>query len=369
MVKNSTKYVIHFLIWGVLWAVFFRPLPCIAQENVIKLIKEGTKLNEEEVEQLQKTLETNPENLATRSKLLSYYFENRMQSDLQRNAYQKHLMWIIQNRPEAEVLGKRIAQVSSRDSSFYNEVKELWLNQIKIHHNNAIVLDNAAELFLRAGMEVNIDTLNKRVSILTNYDKPYLYPDLDLGEELLKKAQILQPDKSKWPEKLARLYVRTIKYKSGEEKRKEIEKALEHFEIALSLTMDEKSRFNLLRRMANTAMRVDKLAQAKTYADKLLKLAPQYTDDRNYGDAIHRGNLILCEFALQSDNLEEAKKYLIEAGKTPGGKVLNFSGPDTTLAKKLLVIGEREAVIQILSTLFQFLETRVRSFEELDSYR
>ena len=87
MAKNSTKYVIHFLIWGVLWAVFFRPLPCSAQENVIKLISVGAKLNEDEVEQLQKTLETNPEDLAARSKLLSYYFQNKEKSDLQRNVY------------------------------------------------------------------------------------------------------------------------------------------------------------------------------------------------------------------------------------------------------------------------------------------
>jgi len=277
----------------------------------------------------------------------SYYFENKMNSDLKRKAYQNHLIWIIQNRFDAEVLGERIAHVSFHDSSFYNKIKRLWLKQTETHHKNAAVLSNGAEFFLGAGIEIQTDTSKKIINIITNFDKPYLYPELDLAEKLLKKAQNIQPDNTKWSRKLAKYYEQMTKYKSCEERTKAAEKALEQLEITLDQTDNEKKRFILISRTVNVAFQADKLAEAKSYAQELLELSPKYSEDKHYyGKAVHQGNLILGKIALKENDLEKATKYLIEAGKTTGGPQLNYLGPDTTLAKQLLAAGERKAVIQ-----------------------
>ena len=86
--------------------------------------------------------------------------------------------------------------------------------------------------------------------------------------------------------------------------------------------------------------------KAKAYADELLLLAPKYSRDWNYGNALHKGNLTLGRLSLRSGDVESAKKYLREAGKTPGSPQLDSFGPNMILAKELMEKGERAAVLE-----------------------
>lgn len=90
----------------------------------------------------------------------------------------------------------------------------------------------------------------------------------------------------------------------------------------------------------------DSLDKARSYAKETLSIAEKYKDDWNYGNAIHKGHLTLGRIALRENNIEEAKKQLILAGKTPGSPQLNSFGPNMTLAKELLEKGEKETVLQ-----------------------
>jgi hypothetical protein len=45
---------------------------------------------------------------------------------------------------------------------------------------------------------------------------------------------------------------------------------------------------------------------------------------------------------------QHAKDYLLASGKTPGSPQLNSFGPNMTLAKELLEVGEREIVLKYL---------------------
>ena len=101
----------------------------------------------------------------------------------------------------------------------------------------------------------------------------------------------------------------------------------------------------MLSDLAKQAFEAGDMDKASEYATELLNKAPQYRSDWNYGNAVHDGNLILGRIAFDSGQLEKAKKYLLQAGKTPGSPQLNSFGPNMTLAKELLEKGEREIVI------------------------
>ena len=87
------------------------------------------------------------------------------------------------------------------------------------------------------------------------------------------------------------------------------------------------------------------LAKAKRYAEELLHLSISYKDDVVYGNAIHKGNLILGRIALREGDVEAAKLHLLYSGETPGSPNLISFGPNMILAKELLEAGEREIVL------------------------
>ena len=72
------------------------------------------------------------------------------------------------------------------------------------------------------------------------------------------------------------------------------------------------------------------------------------------GDAIHQGNIILGRLALRQSKVEDAKRYLLAAGKTPGSGSLDSLGPSMVLAKDLLDRGETATVLAYLESCAQF---------------
>ena len=295
------------------------------------LAMEGGKLSPEEAKKLEDKLKANPNDLSTRTKLLGYYSRKRFQSDSARKARQRHIMWIIENCPEAKIAGLSYTSLNPvLDGELYYEAKKLWLKQVEIHKGNTAILGNAAHFFL--------------------------IHDRDVTEDLLKKAQALEPDNPKWSKRLGYLYSLGLSRKSGESKREAAAKSLKQLEKALSSTTEEINRFYMLKGLAKVAFESGDMEKAKTYATELLNKAAHYKNNWNYGNAIHHGNLILGRIALKSGDLEKAKEYLIEAGKTPGSPQLNSFGPNMTLAKELLEKSEKEVVIKYFQLCADFWE-------------
>ena len=88
-----------------------------------------------------------------------------------------------------------------------------------------------------------------------------------------------------------------------------------------------------------------KFAKSKRLANKYLECSQSNKDNWNYGNAIHKANIILGKISLIENQIELAKDYLIKAGNTPGSPQLNSFGPNMSLAKDLLENGEKESVI------------------------
>lgn len=88
---------------------------------------------------------------------------------------------------------------------------------------------------------------------------------------------------------------------------------------------------------------------ATSYAQELLALAEKHKNDWNYGNAVHKGNIILGRVALRKSERAKAKEYLLAAGRTPGSPQLNSFGPNMVLAKELLAAGEKDVVLEYFS--------------------
>ena len=131
--------------------------------------------------------------------------------------------------------------------------------------------------------------------------------------------------------------------------------SLELQHLIMMAGMDPIKRNPLLPRLAKAAFAAGDFARAAGYADEALSASRQgvfwWT-----GDAIHQGNIVLGRLAMRKGDVEEAKRALLAAGKTPGSSGLNSTGPNMQLAKDLLDRGETATVLQYLEECGSFWE-------------
>jgi RNA polymerase sigma factor (sigma-70 family) len=105
-------------------------------------------------------------------------------------------------------------------------------------------------------------------------------------------------------------------------------------------------RFYALDAAAKESFVAGNIQAAELYAHDLLMLLPKYQHDWNYGNAIQDANLVLGRLAVRNGKIDEAKKYLIAAGKSPGSPTMDSFGPNMSLANDLLAKGERQTVLE-----------------------
>ena len=112
--------------------------------------------------------------------------------------------------------------------------------------------------------------------------------------------------------------------------------------------------FYKLAPLAKAAFDAGDLVKARSYADQLLAMAPQYPKDWNYGNAIYFGHMVLGRVELAQGNTVLAENHLLESAKTPGSPQLNSFGPNTSLAKDLLEKGDTAPVLEYFGLIQNF---------------
>jgi tetratricopeptide (TPR) repeat protein len=294
-------------------------------QDVHSLTMSGRKLMAKEAESLEKQIRQNPLDISSRTKLLGYYFGRSFRSQSAREAKQKHVLWLIANAPESEVLGMPVGPLDAiSGAEGYAQGKKAWINQLKRTPANLKLLEHSATFFLQH--------------------------DRKLALESLQKARSLDMDNPKWPAALGQLYSLDMITSSLKGKTDAAAKAFEQLEIAYKLSTDM-ARDPLLQSLAKVALAANRPKKAKEYAEKMLS---QSGAGWNYGNNIHHGNIILGRIALTLDDIEESKERLIKAGKTPGSPQLNSFGPNMTLAKELLQKGETDVVLKYIELCSKF---------------
>jgi hypothetical protein len=298
---------------------------------------EGMKLSEDEAQQLEETLKHKPEDLSIRTKLLGYYFTRRFRSEWIDSIREREVLWIIQHHPEARIAGLPYAQLDVISSaSDYQAGATLWKQQVANHTNEPRVLRNAANFFI--------------------------LHDRAVAEDLLKKGAALEPENPEWPRALGHLYLLGARSKTPAEVKLADASALLQYERALALTPEAYKSY-LLKDLAKTAFDAGETNKAGIYAGQMLQEANLQKKDWDRGNDIFFGNLILGRLALKAGDIEQAKHFLIEAGKTPGSPQLNSFGPNMTLAKELLEKGQTEVVLEYFDLCAKFWRYQPRLTE------
>jgi hypothetical protein len=131
---------------------------------------------------LEQTLETSPDNLEAREKLIIFYDQaGKVTWEEKLAGIRKHSLWRIAHLPDTDLW---IPHISKRyDPEGYAQAKQLWLEKT-------------------SRPEVTPRTLARAAAFLSAYDKP-------AAEELLIRAQRKEP-LGQWPDPLADLYARAI---------------------------------------------------------------------------------------------------------------------------------------------------------------
>lgn len=306
------------------------PAKRVSKHAVHALQKIGTELNREQQEEFDRQSQHQNEDCALHLLLLGYYFLPSTMFEEARRKLQNHFLWFIESA--AEIVGDLLYSPHldpSKDQEMYEQAKKLWFRQLEAKGDNLDILAGAARFFSMHEKEVS--------------------------ETLLKKAQRLEPHNPEWSKRLAHLYALGLSKLTGDSRREAAARSFAEYEQAFACETEELKRFWMLDDLAHAAFDAGEWNKARAFATDLLRQAeqPGYFYHKN-GRAIFYGNLVLGRLALKSGDIAEAKRCLLESGKTTGDPVLRSGGPDMTLAKELLERGERETVVEFLQLCTRF---------------
>jgi len=290
-------------------------------------LRAGRNLTPEKAESLEAELDRDPENLFARAELVGYYarlFRDRSA----RTRRHEHVLWLIENAPETNVLDSSEAMITrGLYSATYGEATRLWTEHLERHPNNLAILKNAAQFH----------TLGDRTTAI----------------QLLERAQALDDLNPSWAKELGHLHSLDMQSASGPRGVEAAVRALAQFEQAYELS-NERQRDGLLEGLGKAALTAGEVEKAREYAESML--------DRSGGGwlggiFVHHGNLTLGRIALAEGDVAEAKRRLIMAGGTTGAPTLNSFGPNMALAEELLEIGESEIVLEYFDLCSKFWNT------------
>ncbi len=107
----------------------------------------------------------------------------------------------------------------------------------------------------------------------------------------------------------------------------------------------EKEQFYAPPQAAMGAYNLGDLELADSISREALRLAPSFTDNWNYGNALHFAHTVLGLVALERGYAEAAVEHLRLSAEMPGSPQLNSFGPSMRLARELLRRGHAEAVL------------------------
>jgi hypothetical protein len=282
------------------------------------LTRLGDKLETHDVLDLERQADRDVCDLAVRILLLGFY-DARRQLDHFRLARHRHIMWIIENAPEAAGIQPSIGLDPELEREVYERAKQLWMRQVAADEHNPTILSNAAYCF-----------------------RPH---DPAMSEKLLWKARSVEPENPEWSRRLGVHLAQGLSHRPGQQRREAAARAFYELERAHILETDEFRRFLALPDLAKLAVEADEREKARAYATELLD--HRYALEEN-GPEIHYGNLVLGRLALIDGEVEEAKRHLLKSAKTVGNPLLCTDGPNMSLAKELLERGERQTVVAFL---------------------
>ncbi len=289
-------------------------------DDLADLAAAGGGLSRKEAASLEQRIRDHSEDAESRARLLGIYLVN--QNGVNKAKRRRHVLWFIEHKPGDSITAYPYVWINRElDPAGYPTARRLWLKHLRGAPQPALLL-GAARFFQ--------------------------WTDPPRSLRLIRRLVRREPNNPKWIHELARYYWRqALEARSGR-KRGLASKALKYFEKEHSLKTDECSRWYGLSSLAETAFEAGELSKATAHAKAMLRFAPSFCENWNYGNAIHDGHTVLGRIALKKGEIHRATKHLREAGKTPGSPQLNSFGPSMKLARDLVVAGAKADVLAYL---------------------
>ena len=122
----------------------------------------------------------------------------------------------------------------------------------------------------------------------------------------------------------------------------------------LSKATANEDRFYALGDAARLSFLTGKTEEARSFANELLSLVPEFQANWNHDNAIHVSNIVLGRIALAEGRIDDAKNHLTTAGTIHGSPQLDTYGPDMSLANDLLAKGEQQVVLDYIELCRKF---------------
>lgn len=281
---------------------------------------------------LEQRVQANPGDADAREALLQLYGTeslNFMPLSEASKAARPHALWLIEHKPHSHALDYTVAFFMREvDPEGYRQAAALWTTQVEQAPDDPVVLENAG-LFYANSDRARAEELFVRVLQLD--------PGHTITASLLTNLYGLDEDKATTPEQKAAIARKRVAVMAD---------SLDH--------ANAEDRFDGLISLAEAELDANDLERAELHAQELLDSSGNYKGQWNYGNAIHKGNLILGRIRLREGRITDAKDYLLASGRTPGSPQLDSFGPNMTLAKELLEKGERDVVLEYFDLCSKF---------------
>ena len=283
--------------------------------TAMNLAHSGRKLSSDQVEKFETKAAEGGLSVGGRTRLIGYYYAKGRDDTEAREARARHVLWFVENRPEAEVLRSHSARLEPRsDLPAYLQAKALWMKYLEESPDNLEIMANAAEMFR--------------------------YGDGDLCIEILKAAEDLDPDNGIWAKRLGQSYRLHLTTPSLIARKEAARLALNASERAYQLLPELKKAY-VLEELAPLAYLAGDREKALKYAKWMLE-APKGPIYR--GEGTHRGHTISGLIALDDGEVEPAKAHLLDSVTFPADERVRLFSCDFRLARRLVELGEIESV-------------------------
>ena len=297
-------------------------------------------LTPEQVEDYERHLVDNPDDMLARTKLTGALLSRRVERTPRAGrAHTRHLVWAINRDPNAHILEQGLHTEISHWENFggFAEVKDAWESQLKRDPRNTTILDRFASFVSTHDVERSID--------------------------LLLSAQKVEPKNAWWALRLGYEYQRLAREPGSESSHpRALEDALAQFDTAYKLQPMGARLAMAVGGRAESAFLLERYDLAASHAVEMLDVFE--SSDRKRGDLVHEGHTILGRIAMLRGDVSRAKTHLLESAKGPSSPVLGSFGPTMSLALELLKENEFEVVSEYLELCSEFWED-----ERLDQWK
>ena len=138
-----------------------------------RLAREGQRLSAEQAKALEVRLETTPDDLPARARLLGYYFATAIKvggPEATRAARRRHILWMIAHHPENDLTALPECTIDRAghalaDADGYGQARTLWLDQVRQRNDDVRVLLHAAAFFRLSDKALALTLLKQAVRL------------------------------------------------------------------------------------------------------------------------------------------------------------------------------------------------------------